>query len=89
MHRKAPEFVKIFAVIVLAAGLTGCWNSDVINTSLGDVSIGQQLLDLKTAFEQGALNEQEYEQARHRFLAMLEGCDCDDEDSDEERDEEE
>ena len=78
---KKPALVApVFFIVLL---LSGCWNGDVSNVSLGDVSVGQQLLDLQSAHESGALNDTEYEQARQKLLSLLDGCDCsDEEDSD-------
>jgi hypothetical protein len=71
---------------LLLAGLlitsAGCWNSDVSNVSLGDVSVGQQLLDLQAAYEAEALTDEEYELARQKLLSLLDGCDCQSEDAD-------
>jgi hypothetical protein len=52
----------------------GCWNGDVSNVRLGDVSLGTQLIDLKRAFEEDAISEEEYEAAREKLIALYAIC---------------
>ncbi len=76
---------RFLSGIILSAGLlgmSGCWNGDVSNVSLGNVSVGQQLLALQAAQEADALTDAEYEQARQKLLSLLDGCDCQPEDDD-------
>jgi len=54
--------------------LTGCWNGENIHVRLGDVSIGQQLIDLKTALEINAMTEDEYEKTKAILLAFNKMC---------------
>ena len=43
------RLMKIVILISLTVGLSACWNGENVHVSLGDVSVGQQLLDLKAA----------------------------------------
>lgn len=56
------------ALVLLTVLVAACGN-DHRNIHLGDVSLGQQLIDLKAAHEAGAIDEAEYEEARSRLLA--------------------
>ena len=68
----------IFAATFL---LTGCWNGGNTAVSLGDVSLGQQLIDLQAALEAQAINQEEYEDAKAGLLALGNACDLGEEDS--------
>ena len=48
--------------------------------------MGQQLLDLQSAHEADAISDEEYEQARQKLLSLLDGCDCQSEDGDQDED---
>ena len=65
---------RIFAIVLLAVALSGCWNGGNVHVSLGDVSLGQQLLDLKSALESEALTREEYEATRETLLALNSLC---------------
>lgn len=52
---------------VLAFFLTGCGSSDVIRASV-EVTVGQQLIDLKQAHTNGALSKSEYDEQRRRLI---------------------
>lgn len=60
-----------FAMLLAA----GCWNGGNDRISLGDVSIGQQMIDLKAALQAGAISEQEYDRLKRALMALGEGCD--------------
>lgn len=68
----------LFAVLFVA----GCWNGGNTAVSWGDVSVGQQLIDLKLALEAEALTLAEYEEVKEALLSMpaLCGTTTDDED---------
>ncbi len=53
----------------LLAGLvlTACSSNEIMRGPL-DISIGQQLIDLKNAYASGAMNSQEYEQQRKLLI---------------------
>lgn len=54
--------------------LAGCYNGDVNNIRFGDVSLGQQLIDLKSAVDGGAMSEDEYQEARAALLELSDAC---------------
>ena len=54
--------------------LAGCWNGGNMAVSLGDVSLGQQLIDLKRALEQEAITEAEYQEAKDALLELSTLC---------------
>ena len=61
--------------------LSGCWNGGNTHVSLGDVSIGSQLVALKTALDEGAISEDEFEETKRTLLALntlCENTDADD-----------
>jgi hypothetical protein len=60
--------------------LSGCWNGGNHHISLGSVSIGQQLIDLKTALEVDAIDQQEYEATKQTLLALNSVCEATSED---------
>jgi len=54
--------------------LSACWNGENISVSLGDVSLGQQLMDLKTALDAGAMTEPEYVEVKARLMSLTDLC---------------
>jgi len=56
-------------IVVAATGLAGCSSSstDVLAPTV-NVSIGQQLIDLKKARDSGALSQSEYEQQVRKLI---------------------
>ena len=61
--------------------LSGCWNGGNTHVSLGDVSIGSQLVDLKTALDEGAISQEEFEETKRTLLglnSLCENTDADD-----------
>jgi hypothetical protein len=64
---------KLWIVAALLL-LGGCWNGGNQSIRLGDVSLGQQLIDLKTALDQGAVTEDEYQQLRTSLISLHAGC---------------
>lgn len=61
-------------LITMLVGLAGCFNGGNSNISLGDVSLGQQLIDLQRALEAEALTEDEYEDAKAALMASMDLC---------------
>lgn len=65
------HFVPFLIAMCAMATLTGCvaaiGNRDA-GLNRGNVTLGQQLIDLKKAKEAGALNDTEYEEQRARLL---------------------
>lgn len=56
------------AAVLLLAVLTACGSSDVSTQTITDVSLGQQLIDLKKARDSGALSPGEYDKHRSRII---------------------
>ncbi len=54
--------------------LSGCVDSRGFSVRLGDVSYGQQLIDLKKAYEQQAITENEYHDLKARLIAAADMC---------------
>lgn len=52
----------------------GCWNGQNTSINLGDVSIGQQLIDLKRALDEGAMTQDEYDQTKQTLLRLNNVC---------------
>ena len=64
------ELICIFTGVLL---LGGCWN-DNTNVRMGDVSIGQQMIDLKQALDQQAISEAEYQRLKTQIMSLAEAC---------------
>lgn len=65
------RYPTLVATVLLMAG---CFNGGNSNISLGDVSLGQQLIDLKRALEEEAISESEYERAKASLMASMQLC---------------
>ncbi len=53
---------------VLALGVGSCGGGAEVQSSISTATVGQQLLDLKKAYDSGAITKQEYEQQRKKIL---------------------
>lgn len=53
--------------------LTGCWNGHSV-VNFGDHSLGDQLIDLKKALDEGAISETEFTQTKANLLEMVNQC---------------
>ncbi len=63
------------AAVLLSVGLLGgCFNGDNDTIRLGDVSIGQQMIDLQRAVEQGALTQEEFERVKAVLISFDADC---------------
>ena len=62
------------ALILLLTALSGCWNGDVTNVRLADISLGQQLIDLKRALEEDAISQEEYLATREKLISLYAIC---------------
>ncbi len=76
---RIPSLTAV-SLIVLCTTLSGCWNGDVSNVRLANVSLGQQLIDLKRALEEEALSEDEFEEAREKLINLYAVCESNEED---------
>lgn len=71
-HKPAFRIRGSIAAAVASLLLCACGvDSSYTNTNLGSVSIGQQLIDLKAAQDNGLLSEQEYRTLRVKLLRAL------------------
>lgn len=52
---------------LILLGLVACSSNKVLRSPL-DMSVGQQLLELKQAHRNGAMNDEEYEQQRKQLI---------------------
>ena len=83
--------IHSLCVLLLVACLSACGiDSSQTNNSLGSVSIGQQLIDLKAAQDDGLISEREYKTLRKKLLRSLsrsleQNNDDDDDDDDDDR----
>ena len=65
---------KYVAVAISCLALAGCWNGGNTHVSLGDVSLGQQLIDLKLALDEGAITQEEFEETKQNLLVLNSLC---------------
>jgi hypothetical protein len=74
MERKpgAAAFGAVGLVVTLLMG--GCWNGGNSSYHFGDVSVGQQLIDLQAALDQGAVEPPEYERLKAAIMDLSAGC---------------
>ena len=68
------RLTRLLAILLVSAGLSGCWNGDVSNIRLANISLGQQLIDLKRALEQEAISEAEYVSSREKLISLYAIC---------------
>lgn len=68
--------MRIRAAILLTAAvlLAGCWNGGNTQLHLGNVSVGQQLIDLKRALDADAITPAEYEETKQALLSLANLC---------------
>lgn len=62
--------LKVWNVCLLLAGLSACSSSEVVRAPM-DISIGQQLIELKKAHSSGAINDREYDQQRKQLISNV------------------
>lgn len=61
-------------LVAVTCMLSGCWNRGDTHMSLGSVSIGQQMIDLKSALEAGAMSQIEYDETKQTLLSINTLC---------------
>jgi hypothetical protein len=65
------RLVAAATLSLLIAILAGCWGggADVRNSNSNrSTTVGQELIDLQKAYDQGLISEREYERTRKRIL---------------------
>lgn len=60
----------LMAVLAAAALLSSCSSNQVLRAPV-DVTVGQQLIDLKNAHASGALSDREYDQQRRKLIESV------------------
>lgn len=61
-------------LVAVTCMLSGCWNQGNTHMSLGSVSIGQQMIDLKSALEADAMSQIEYDETKQTLLSINTLC---------------
>ncbi len=59
--------MKVVPIVALVLGIVACSSNEVLRAPL-DLTVGQQLIDLKKAHSNGALSNAEYDQQRRRLI---------------------
>ena len=68
--------IKTALLIAIISMLSGCWNQGNKDISFGSVSIGQQMIDLQSALEAGAMSQTEYDQTKQTLLSINTVCEA-------------
>jgi hypothetical protein len=66
--RMRRSFIPV--LLITALSLSGCGTTEVVQPAV-NASIGQQLIDLKKAYEGGALTQSEYEKQREKLIGSV------------------
>lgn len=70
MHRlsRIVAFIMFFLVLMV---ISGCSSTEVVQQPNLNVSIGQQFIDLKKAYDSGALTEKEFQRQKARLIDSI------------------
>ena len=60
---------RFLSLCTLALALSGCVGVDGSHKTYNEPTTGQQLLDLKSALDKGAISQAEYDQKKAQILA--------------------
>ena len=71
---KHCQLLRLVVGVASIVSLMGCWNGGNSNIRLGDVSLGQQLIDLQRARDADAITRAEFEQAKQALLSAHALC---------------
>lgn len=72
MEKKSVRGITIiFLNIVFLHILSGCSSTEVVQRPNLNVSIGQQFIDLKKAYDSGALTEKEFQRQKARLIDSI------------------
>jgi len=63
--------LRMAMAVVMTAMLAGCGGTEVVQPTM-NVSVGQQLIDLKKAKDSGALSEREYQSQKSDLIRKVE-----------------
>ena len=76
-------FLRHLLPIFLVPLLVACvQENNSRNISLGDVTVGQQLIDLKVAYDSDAISQSEYGQIKDNLIAASRMCASEEEEDD-------
>lgn len=69
MRTRLYRLPRMLVAASLALGLAGCWGggADVRNSNRS-TTVGQELIDLQRAYDQGLVDQREYDRQRKRIL---------------------
>jgi starvation-inducible outer membrane lipoprotein len=59
---------KFLSVAALSLMLTACGSSPKLNTEVSTSTTGQQLIDLKSALDQGVITQSQYDRKKKEIL---------------------
>ena len=62
--------IKTFSIVLMAGALSACGSTEVVAPTM-NVSIGQQLIDLKNARDSNAISQKEWEQQKERLISSV------------------
>ncbi|MBE9607953.1 SHOCT domain-containing protein [Chitinilyticum piscinae] len=62
---------KTVLTVLLAGMLAACSSTEVVKPAV-NVSVGQQLMDLKKAYDAGAISEKDYKAQRKSLIESVE-----------------
>ncbi len=68
---KRPGIMAVMTALVLATTVSGCGGGGAkteTQTDIRTTTTGQELLDLKKAYDSGAISKNEYEKQKKRIL---------------------
>jgi hypothetical protein len=65
--RRIPFMMRSIAFVLASGLLAACSSTEVVAPTM-NVSVGQQLIDLKKAKDSGALSEKEWEQQKKTLI---------------------
>ena len=67
MNRSTVKSLAVLGLLLLGSGCVAVGSS----ARTTPPTLGRQLIDLKTAYDQGAINEAEYEEAKGTLLSEV------------------
>ncbi len=59
--------IKTLSIVLMAGALSACSSTEVVAPTM-NVSVGQQLIDLKNARDSNAISQKEWEQQKERLI---------------------